>query len=110
MSCRYGVRHWFSVRVGMRSPVCTRCAADNPRPLTLDDWEQLIQYREVGGHLQGSILTALDNHLAECDKHSIDGTFPDPENPITGRTPGPAGVVPRLEGDDLTYDRRMKRP
>jgi hypothetical protein len=43
-----GVRHWFTLHghVGVRAPVCQRCGAPNPRPLT--DAE-LAEYRACGG-------------------------------------------------------------
>lgn len=36
--CPGGARHWFTAwgAVGLRLPWCTRCGADNPRPLTAD--------------------------------------------------------------------------
>lgn len=37
-------RHWFTV-YGMpttRSPVCVRCGATNPRPLSEDEWDEVI--------------------------------------------------------------------
>ena len=39
-------RHWFSVRghVGLRSPICVRCGAANPKLLTTDDWWQLLDH------------------------------------------------------------------
>lgn len=36
IACSTGWRHWFTVygAVGMRAPVCQRCGAPNPRPLS----------------------------------------------------------------------------
>lgn len=42
-------RHWFTVRgaVGLRSPICVRCGAENPRSLTTDDWWQLLDHPKL---------------------------------------------------------------
>jgi hypothetical protein len=42
-------RHWFTFygQPGLRSPVCIRCAAPNPRPLKPEDWDALLYYREL---------------------------------------------------------------
>jgi hypothetical protein len=43
--CTGGARHWFTVvgAVGLRSPVCRRCGAPNPR-ITEDE---LAEYRAM---------------------------------------------------------------
>ncbi len=37
------MRHWFSIHgmVYLRSPRCVRCGAENPRPLTKDELDDL---------------------------------------------------------------------
>ena len=49
MSCaNYNSRHWFSFYgcPGYRSPVCVRCGAPNPRPLSQAEWDELITLRQ----------------------------------------------------------------
>jgi hypothetical protein len=54
VSCPSGyVRHWFTVhgRVGLRSPVCVRCGAENPDPLSiyeLEDYNAYLEERKRG--------------------------------------------------------------
>lgn len=47
--CPGGQRHWFTVRgcVGLRSPICVRCGASNPKALTTDDWWQLLDHPQL---------------------------------------------------------------
>lgn len=44
--CPGHVRHWFSVhgQAYLRSPVCVRCGAANPRPLTDDELRSLVDF------------------------------------------------------------------
>lgn len=60
-------RHWFSVygRVRLRSPVCVRCEAPNPRPLTEDEWAALTDYRKMGGRVGVLVRIAMDKRAAE---------------------------------------------
>jgi hypothetical protein len=46
--CPGRARHWYSLwgHVGFRSPVCVNCGHPNPRPLTDDQWDELIDYRD----------------------------------------------------------------
>jgi hypothetical protein len=62
-----GPRHWFIVRrtVGLRSPVCVRCAAPNPRRLTDDEWAELAGFAESGGYVGEFIKRALRQHWEE---------------------------------------------
>jgi hypothetical protein len=61
-------RHWFSFygMPGFRSPVCRRCGAPNPVPLTEDEWADLAAYRAVLGRLDGPTEAALNAHLEEA--------------------------------------------
>jgi hypothetical protein len=44
-------RHWFTVYgiVGLRSPVCRRCGAPNPRPLTPDEQSNYDYWKSTRG-------------------------------------------------------------
>lgn len=46
--CPGYMRHWFAVHqaVGMRSPYCVRCGAENPRPLTDEERAEFIYWME----------------------------------------------------------------
>lgn len=46
--CPNRTRHWFSLHgmVGVRSPVCVRCGAPNPRPLTADEQATYEYWKE----------------------------------------------------------------
>lgn len=54
MTCPGHGRHWFTVRgtVGLRAPNCQRCGADNPRPLTSDEWADLGAFLNTGGFVK----------------------------------------------------------
>lgn len=63
----------------------------------IEHWERLTDAQradEEAGMLAGA--------AAWCEEHL-------PEAPAAEQAPA-GGSVPRLEGDDLTYDRRYKRP
>lgn len=48
MSCTTGnLRHWFNVygNPGLRSPICVRCGAPNPRKLTDTELAAYLAYR-----------------------------------------------------------------
>ena len=60
--CIDRARHWRVLRgtVGMRAPVCVVCGSPNPRPLSEDEWAQVIDWAEhygVGRHVQAAIET-----------------------------------------------------
>jgi len=64
--CHGHLRHWFSVDarlaggIGLRSPVCVRCGAPNPTPLTTDDWQQIAEvYPEKYGELVREMMENL---------------------------------------------------
>lgn len=44
--CPGYARHWFAPKGGVyvRSPICVRCGARNPKELTTDDWQQILDY------------------------------------------------------------------
>jgi len=48
--CNGHQRHWFGVRgvVGLKTPVCTRCGASNPKKLTDAEFDAIHDY--WGGH------------------------------------------------------------
>lgn len=53
-------RHWRVIRgtVGMRSPVCVCCGSPNPKPLTDDEWRDLIELAKdhnIGDHARTAI-------------------------------------------------------
>ena len=58
--CPGRVRHWriaFGC-VGLRTPVCVYCGDPNPRPLTDDEWQDLIEWSRVanvGDHVRSAI-------------------------------------------------------
>lgn len=63
--CPGNARHWFSVhgQAYLRSPVCVRCGAPNPRPLTDDQWDQLEDFNAhypayVGQHVVNALREA----------------------------------------------------
>lgn len=63
--CPGHMRHWFSVhgQAYLRSPVCVRCGAPNPRPLTDDELRQLEDFNRhypsyVGGHVVAGLRAA----------------------------------------------------
>jgi hypothetical protein len=64
--CKYGRRHWFSVygAPGLRTPVCVRCEAPNPRPLSDDEWVALTDFRTMGGSVGLFTKIALDRRAA----------------------------------------------
>jgi hypothetical protein len=50
-------RHWFALhgQVGLRSPVCVRCGAPNPRPLSEGELRELREFaaafpRNINSH------------------------------------------------------------
>lgn len=58
-------RHWRIAlgTVGMRTPVCIDCGSPNPKPLTEDEWVQLIDWSRdhyVGDHVR----TAIEAHTS----------------------------------------------
>jgi hypothetical protein len=58
--CIDRARHWRVVRgtVGIRSPVCVVCGSPNPRPLSADEWAELIdwaQHYNVGARVRAAI-------------------------------------------------------
>lgn len=59
MKCPGHMRHWFTLGVGIRTPVCVRCGAPNPRKLTDDEWDELRGCRRVGHH----VVAALSRHF-----------------------------------------------
>lgn len=63
--CAGAARHWFSFyrQPGLRSPACVRCGTPNPRPLTKDEWDTLLQHREVRGYpFMDQIEDAINAH------------------------------------------------
>jgi hypothetical protein len=62
-------RHWFSVhgQAYLRSPVCVRCGAPNPRPLTAEQW---VELEEFNGHYPAyvgrHVVDALRAHGCEA--------------------------------------------
>jgi len=51
--------------VGMRAPVCVDCGSPNPKPLTDDEWAQVIDWARnhyVGDHVR----TAIEAREAEA--------------------------------------------
>lgn len=55
-------RHWFSIRgqAYLRSPVCVRCGAPNPRPLADDEWSQLAEFNQhYPGYVGKAVVLAL---------------------------------------------------
>lgn len=63
-------RHWFSFYrgPGLRSPVCVRCGEPNPRPLTKDEWDALLQHRKVRGWpFADPIENAINAHVEESE-------------------------------------------
>jgi hypothetical protein len=69
--CPGHARHWFSIMVGVRAPVCVRCGHPNPKPLTEQDWEELEahdRYRPIRGH----VGEALAKHRAEKSVRGFD--------------------------------------
>lgn len=55
-------RHWFSVhgQAYLRSPVCVRCGAPNPRPLSDEDLDELVRFNMsypayVGQHVVNAL-------------------------------------------------------
>jgi hypothetical protein len=66
MACPGYGRHWYTApgTIGLRSPVCTRCGAPNPRPLTGEEWAELAGYEQTrvdagGGPFAGHLGAAL---------------------------------------------------
>jgi hypothetical protein len=60
-------RCWYSIpaNVGLRSPVCVRCGNPNPRPLSDDQWADLLWYREVRGRpFRAEIEQAIQARIA----------------------------------------------
>jgi hypothetical protein len=47
--------------VGARSPVCTSCGSPNPKPLTEDEWEEVL-YRSYHYAPNPFVVNALDEH------------------------------------------------
>ncbi len=52
--------------VGLRSPVCMRCAEPNPRPLADSEWAELVSIETAGtvgitfgGHLGAAIRARM---------------------------------------------------
>lgn len=61
--CPGRVRHWRIAfgTVGMRTPVCVYCGSPNPKPLTENEWAELIDWGNhyrVGDHVR----TAIEQH------------------------------------------------
>ena len=53
-------RHWRVAfgSIGIRTPVCVYCGSPNPRPLTDQEWRELIGYaktRSLGDHVRSAI-------------------------------------------------------
>lgn len=64
-SCHGYQRHWFSIygQAYLRSPVCVRCGAPNPRPLTDDELDDLADFvkarpRWAGGRVAAALREA----------------------------------------------------
>lgn len=65
MKCPGHHRHWFSVhgQAYLRSPVCVRCGAPNPRPLSEEDLGNLADFNHhypayVGKHVVAALREA----------------------------------------------------
>lgn len=61
-SCPGYARHWFSIhgQVYLRSPVCVRCGAPNPRALTDEELGDLCTFnRYHPGYVGQHVVTAL---------------------------------------------------
>jgi hypothetical protein len=79
--CPGGSRHWYSFhgQAGFRSPVCVRlhCGHPNPRPLTDNDWDILLAYRELRGRpYSAAIEAAISAELAR--RAALGGTAGQP--------------------------------
>jgi len=62
--CPHRARHWRIAfgTVGLRTPVCVYCGSPNPRPLTDQEWGELLDWSRiasVGDHVR----TAIEEHL-----------------------------------------------
>lgn len=64
-ACPGHSRHWFSVhgQAYMRSPVCVRCGAPNPKLIGADDWDNLVNFNRhwpgwVGRHVVAALREA----------------------------------------------------
>lgn len=57
LSC--SARHWFAPprQVGLRSPVCIRCGAPNPRPLNEREQEEWAYYLTSVGEYRREFYT-----------------------------------------------------
>jgi hypothetical protein len=60
-TCFSHARHWFSLFgcVGARTPVCVRCGAPNPRPLSKDDYGYLRHLLEAGVRANSAVRAAV---------------------------------------------------
>jgi hypothetical protein len=130
--CTSGARHWFTVygAVRMRSPVCGRCGAPNPRPLSDDDWDALAAYVDSGGKLNPRTRAALAEHdgTSGLARTTCPGGFDyaghvcdtepacPPGYPRLTETgwqqapPPDPGPVPRLDGDNIVFNWHNRRP
>jgi hypothetical protein len=73
--CPYRARHWRIVprTVGVRSPVCTDCGSPNPKPLTDQEWNEVLahaSFGSVGAHIRDAI-DSRDGKVPFCRKHVI---------------------------------------
>lgn len=64
-------RHWYALygHPGMRSPVCVRCGADNPRELTDEEWGNLIYLAGFGslGKYVDSAIAAFERDVERAN-------------------------------------------
>ena len=44
--CPGHMRHWFAPAAYIRSPVCVRCGATNPKPLPSDELSEYEDYKK----------------------------------------------------------------
>ena len=67
--CPGRMRHWRIAfgTVGLRTPVCIYCGSPNPKPLTDDEWRELIDWsrlQQVGSRVRA----AIEAHEAAPDR------------------------------------------
>jgi hypothetical protein len=68
--CRGRARHWRIAfgTVGLRTPVCVYCGDPNPKPLTDQEWAELIYYsttvRNAGGQYVRAAIEAREAEKA----------------------------------------------
>jgi hypothetical protein len=79
-ACGNRARHWRIVHatVGLRAPVCIFCGSPRPKPLTDDEWSDLISFAR--DHYVGDFVRSAIEAKIAADAAQLAQQYTDPEH------------------------------